>query len=69
MSGKEHAIEEIKYTIRQVADFLGGISRITVWREINRGHLSHYRIGAGRIMIGASHLSEYLKSREVRANN
>lgn len=66
---KDDRVREVKYSLQEAASFLGGINPMTVRREIQRGHLGHYRIGGGRIMVGANHLYDYLKSREVRANN
>jgi excisionase family DNA binding protein len=68
MKAEDNQIHEPKYTIQQVAHLLGGISRVTVWREIHRGNLSAYRIGGG-LFIGERHLRQYLKDREVRAAN
>jgi excisionase family DNA binding protein len=65
MDGENNQISEQKYTISQVAEKLGGISRRTVYKEVCRGQIGHYRIGNGRIiMIGETHLKEYLTSRE-----
>lgn len=68
MKARINPIQEPKYTIQQVADLLGGISKATIWREIHRGNLSAYRIGGG-LFIGERHLRQYLQSREVRAAN
>ncbi len=63
----EDKVSEQKFSMKETAEYLGGISHITVWREIKRGNLGCYRVGAGRIFVGASHIRDYLKRCEVRA--
>jgi excisionase family DNA binding protein len=56
-------ITEAKYRVDQVGTFLGGISKVTVWRMVRSGRIGHYRVG-DKIFIGESHIDAYL-----RANN
>ena len=37
------------------------ISKTTIWREINDGNLSFYKL-RGQIFIGESHIQEYLST-------
>jgi excisionase family DNA binding protein len=43
------------------------ISRTTIWREIKRGRMRHYRIG-GQVFIGEHHIEQYLSQCEERAS-
>ncbi len=41
------------------------ISKTTIWREINEGKLSFYKI-RGQIFVGEQHIREYLGQCETR---
>jgi excisionase family DNA binding protein len=62
----EERISERKYSIREASELLH-VSAITVWRELHRGNLGSYAIGARRL-IGESHLAAYLAARECPAS-
>ena len=42
------------------------ISRTTIWREIQRGQMPHYRIGE-QVFISERHIEQYLARCEERA--
>jgi excisionase family DNA binding protein len=42
------------------------ISRTTIWREIQRGQMPHYRIG-GQVFISERHIEQYLARYDERA--
>lgn len=64
---------EAKFSIREAAERLGGVSEVTIRRELKRRKLGCYRLNgdgrgkAGRIVIGANHLRQYLDRFEVKA--
>ncbi|MEJ7575882.1 MAG: helix-turn-helix domain-containing protein [Pyrinomonadaceae bacterium] len=60
-------IQERRYRVREVARLLDFHPQ-TIWREIWRGNLGCYKIGAGnRVYVGESHLQSYLEKQENKA--
>jgi excisionase family DNA binding protein len=57
---------ERKFSIEECRPLLGGISRATVVRRIDDGSLGCYRFG-DRILIGESHLEEYISRNEHKS--
>lgn len=57
------------FTVKELAasGFLR-ISGTTIWREIKRGRMPHYRIG-GQVFIGAHHIKQYLSLCEERPSD
>lgn len=57
------------YTVKELAaSGLLPISRTTIWREIKRGRMPHYRIG-GLVFIGTHHIRQYLLQSEAHLFN
>jgi hypothetical protein len=61
-------LNEPIFTMKEVAHLrlLGKVSEATIRREIESKRLSAYRV-RGRIFVGATHISEYLKANELKA--
>jgi len=64
---------ERKFTIKETAALIGNVSEWAIRAEIKRGKLGHYRMTgdgkgkAGRLLVGAGHISDYLTRFEVKA--
>ena len=52
--------------VAQACDYLGGIHRATLYREIKRGVLTVVKV-RGSTRLRRSELDRYLRSRELRA--
>ena len=55
-------LSEKRFSVPEAAQIIG-FSRVTGWREIERGHLGCYRVG-GVIRVGEQHIQKYLLERE-----
>ena len=49
--------------VEEAAEYLGGVSRSTVYREVQRGHLRMVKVG-GSTRFRRSELDRYLVARE-----
>ena len=59
--------EPAKFDVKMAAQRLG-ISRQTLYREVERGAITHRRLGKNRILFDEAHLRDY-ESRRLRPAN